>query len=825
MKSKDIENIFLDFFKKNGYIEKNEFTLIPKDDESLLFTNSGMVQFKNIFLGLDVSDYDKIITSQTCIRVGGKHNDLNNIGKTPHHNTSFKMLGNFCFKNASKKDTISLAWNFLVNYLYLDIKNLYITVHKDDIEAFNIWEKYININTDHIILGNDDTNFWSMADTGPCGYCSEIFYNIGNEEKNLLEIWNLVFMEFNKTNGIKKKLKYLAIDTGMGLERITSVKQGVFDSFKTDILKPLINIVLNKFNLKCDNSQVRIITDHLKTCVLLIKEGLMPSNYGRGYILKKLIRKAIIKKTELLINNKLHELANEFVLYIYKDNLKSDNDSFIIKNVLKLEEDKFVYLISNGKKLIDQLLKQNKNIDGSDIFKLYDTYGIPIDLIKDIMKTYNLKLDLNGFNLEMEKQINRSKKKDVDIYLKKNIEDTTKTTFLGYNKNIINAQIIKILISNDIYNQISVNNSGIIITNDTCFYAEKGGQIGDTGLIKNGINVFVVEKTKELNGIILHYGKMISGALKINDDVVMTINHDNRNYISKNHSATHLLNAALKKVLGNHVKQAGSFINDKYLRFDFTHFKPLSNDEIKKIEVLINKYIQLSINSDIKYTSLSNKEKNRIVSFGEMISEEFCAGTHVKNTSEIGLFKIIKEAGIGTNIRRIEAITNVEIINLLNNQENILFELSVKLNSEKKLILNKIDSLIKENGFLKKRYNELMLSDVKNELKNNDNIKLINNIKIIYLKKEKNYITLVKNFIKNMSNTVIIIFYYENNNYFININTTNDINAKNIINYLREKIKIKGGGTVNNVNGIIYDEKKNTQSILQHIYSYISEIN
>lgn len=823
MRSKKIEETFLTFFKKNGYIEKPEFTLIPRNDESLLFTNSGMVQFKDIFLGNEISDHDKITTSQTCVRVGGKHNDLDNIGKTPHHNTSFKMLGNFCFKNASKLTAINLAWFFLTKKLNLEENKLYITVHKNDREAFEIWKNIICINTDRIILGDDESNFWSMDENGPCGYCSEIFYDIGEKKQNLLEIWNLVFIEFNRINGMLTKLNNLAIDTGMGLERITSIKQNVFDSFKSDILSPLVETILKKFNIEQENQNVRIIADHIKTCILLIKNSLMPSNSGRGYVLKKLIRRAVIKKKELNVKLPLSILVEDFILHIYSDHTISHDDLNMIKNVLYIEEEKFDNALENGKNLINNAIEKHKSLPGKIMFMLYDTYGIPLDLIEDMSKKNNIDLDFDTFNLEMKKQIIRSRKKITNVNFDKNISDIPKTIFLGYINNCINSQVLGILLNNDLYNQFNCGDDGIIITHSTCFYAEKGGQIGDSGYIKKGENTFKVNYTKEVNGIYLHYGKMINGTLKYNDIVEMKINNEHRICTSINHSSTHLLHATLKKVLGNHVQQAGSFINNKYLRFDFIHFKPLSKNELFDIEILINRYIRNNINSEITYSADNNGAKNRIVSFGDNVSKEFCAGTHVNNTGEIGLFKIVKESGIGTNIRRIEAITSNSILTLINEHNEFLNDLCSKLNSDKKGILTKIDRLIENQNVLEKLNEKLMINDVYNELDKTDNLKHIHNITLLSLKRDKKYISIIKDIINNRKNTIIVIFYYEKTNMYISINTTTEINAKDIIDYLKCNIYIKGGGTHNKVNGIIHNSNKSIENILNYLRSYIDK--
>ena len=835
MKSEKIEEEFLNFFTHKNYKKINESPLVLEDDKSLLFTNAGMVQFKKIFLGIEKSKYNKIVTSQTCVRLGGKHNDLDTIGETPHHNTSFKMLGNFEFLNTSKKIAITLAWDFLTKILLLQKNNLYITVHKDDKETLNIWELLINIKKTHIILGTNETNFWSMDDTGPCGYCTEIFYNIeknNNLKPKLLEIWNLVFMQFEKNKNNLKKLKHISIDTGMGLERISSVKQNVFDNFETDIYKELIETTKNLFKIKKINKNIKIITDHVKTCILLIKEGIVPSNEGRGYILKKLIRRSILKKENFEIKKQLYELTDNFVKYIDKNNSYTIYDIITIKEILKQEEIKFSYTLENGIQFIKYIIKNKKNIDSKILFMLYDTYGIPLDTIKSITKQYNITLDLKKFQIEMDKQVQKSKKQIINVNNKYDyIKNLKKTKFTGYKEIETETKILHIIKNNNKTTILNLNESGVIITEKTCFYPEKGGQIGDSGKIIKNKNIFYVTDTKEINNIYLHYGRMISGDLNINDKVITKIDNIRRQLISNNHSSTHLLHSTLKKTLGNHVKQSGSLINENYLRFDFTHINALSKENIENIENTINTYIRLNIKTNIskinKKNNVTNLEKDRIVSFGKNISEEFCAGTHVKNTNEIGLFKITKEFGIGTNIRRIEAITGKEIIKTLNEHETILKQVGEILKTNKISIIKKIINIINKNKDLEKENKKLILNEIYNEINLSQNVKIEQDIKIINIKKDKKQINIIKEIIKKFKKTIILTYSHEKEYIHISINTTNDlniINAKQILNILKKSMQIKGGGSIYSTYGIICKKEKNIENIIKFISIYIKKI-
>lgn len=827
MKTEEIRKNFINFFKKHEYKELKPSPLVIENDKSLLFTNSGMVQFKNIFLGLEKYLYPRVVTIQPCVRLGGKHNDLDNIGKTPHHNTSFEMLGNFGFEHVSKEEAINLAFNFLTNVLELNKDKIFITINKNDDDVLNIWLTHIKKNK--IILGDNDTNFWQMAENGPCGFCSEIFYNINesNENTNLLEIWNLVFINFNKENGKLNKLNTLNIDTGMGLERIASIKQNVFDSFKTDIYSEKIKNIIDlfKINIKEDNQNIRIIADHIKTSIMLINENIMPSNDGRGYILKKLLRRSIIKKQELKIKTSLSTLVD---IFSYK-NEKIDNTN-VKKNIIKNEEIKFENTIKNGKNFIKKITQKEKNISGKTLFTLYDTYGIPIDIIENITKESNIKLEINDFKKELENNIFKnklkSKKQLDDIYIK-NIKQTT---FLGYDKNSIETKILKIIINKNEKAEINKNETGILITQETTFYSEKGGQIGDSGTINALENIFEVTDTKEVNNIYLHYGIMKNGSFKIGDTVITNINENKRNLIANNHSATHLLHAALKQILGAHVKQAGSLINEHYLRFDFIHFKNLSIEEKNKIESIINNHIQKNLQVKIKFDSLSkeknkfNKIKNRKIIIGEDISEELCAGTHVKSTSEIGLFKIIKEFGIGNNTRRIEAITNYTILKVLEENESIIEKLNVMLKTKKESIIEKIEKIIKSHKSLEKEKQKLILENAKIQLETNQ-ITINNNVKLIPFYINSNDIQQLNNLISDLKTSIIInLFKYKEKN-VIKIILTKDLeylNAVDILSEIKKKFHCEGNGNKKIANGIIFN-KINNNEIISYVQLYLQK--
>lgn len=795
MKSYEIESAFIDFFNNKDYVTLPEISLVPKNDSTLLFTNSGMVQFKNIFLGFEELKFNKVVTSQTCVRVGGKHNDFKNIGLSNHHNTSFKMLGNFGFKDICKENVITEAWDFLINSLNLDKKKIYISVHKDDNESYNIWKKITNNDVNKIFLNTDESNFWSMDKSGPCGFCTELFYNFNNNVNELLEIWNLVFIQFNKENNKLFNLNKLYLDTGMGLERITSIKQGCYNNFKTDIYYDLIKVLFKSFNIKSDlNKSIKIILDHLKTLTLLLYENIVPGNGKREYILKKLIRRVILEKNKLGIKKYLSDLDNAFFYYILKKNI----DFSFIKEIFKAEEIKFIRSLKFGTFFFKKMLDKKK-VTNKDLFFLYDTYGMPIDLIKHLSNKYNIVFNINDFNIEMNKQIEKSRNNS-ENNITLNLSNLTESTvFCGYEKNFIKSYILKILVNNIEVESIVAGQTGILIFNETCFYSEKGGQIGDVGYTKYYKNVFNIFDTKEINKIYLHQGTMLKGILKKGDIVSLFINKVNRRNCSNNHSATHLLHAVLKKVLGPHVKQMGSLVTDKYLRFDFCHFKSLDENDIICIENLINRYIACSFNIsvDVKFNNLS-KEYIRTVFIGNDISTEQCAGTHAKNTSKLFLFKILKEYGIGANIRRIEAITGNEVLNKFRFDEQTLMHIVSEFKCDKFKVLDNIKKFKRINKDLEKENENLAYKFVITKIINTDLIKYFGVIKVVVLDDFK-YLKIISKITTTIENFIIISYFKFEEVVKININFTKvflaNFNALDILYYLKENINIVGGGT------------------------------
>ena len=718
----NIRQKFTSYFERNDHKLIQSSSLIPASDKTLLFTNSGMVQFKDIFLGIKNSKFDRVVTCQKCVRAGGKHNDLDNIGYTNRHHSFFEMLGNFSFGDYFKEKAIFYAWEFLTTELGLDKNKLYISVHKNDHEAAKIWLNDIKIKKDHIWYLDDVDNFWQMGSTGPCGPCSEIYYDLGDNLKGsipskgdpgdrYIEIWNLVFTQYDRdSKGSLNDLPKKCVDTGMGLERIHAVVEGVTDNFKTSLFKELEEHLDSSLNSKKTNYVIKkIIMDHCRSACFLISDGIIPSNEGRGYVLRRIIRRA----TRYLYNAGVKEPLLYTCGNILKNTMGSTYNGLIekesiIKDILKNEENNYLNTLSNGLDLINKLTKSKNQLTGENIFQLYDTYGFPSEIVEEIAAENNIKLDLKGFKKLMEKQRLQSRKNS-----NFQIEDTSfinkKTTsdFLGYDKSTLTSEVIEIYTDNQSANSFkTLNTSFMLVTKETPFYPEGGGQISDTGRIYNDNMQLRVVNTQRVNNLILHHVILESGKIKVNDNIKMEIDIDRRKRIAINHSSTHLLNHALRHVLGKHVEQKGSLVTDQSLRFDFSHNKALSNDEISSIEKIISNEIELNISSKQKVTSYKKAidsgalaffdekydDEVRVINIGSK-SVELCGGTHIANTSSIRLFKIIGESSVSTGVRRVEAVTGEEAYKLYQNLYSDIKDLSKTLDANPSDLKTKIDSI------------------------------------------------------------------------------------------------------------------------------------
>ena len=786
----EIRNTFLKYFEKNDHKIVESSNLVPNNDPTLMFANSGMVQFKNVFTGLEKRDYKRATTSQKCVRAGGKHNDLENVGYTPRHHTFFEMLGNFSFGDYFKEKAISLAWDLITKEFGINKDKLYVTVFKEDDDAFNLWKKVAGLNESRIIKIATSDNFWSMGETGPCGPCSEIFFDHGDHLKGglpgtkdqdgdrFIEIWNLVFMQFEQITKDKRiDLPKPSVDTGMGLERISALLQGSHDNYTTDHFKKLIQATSNAVNKKPDEKNVssfRVIADHLRASSFLIAEGVLPSNEGRGYVLRRIMRRGmrhshLLGAKEPIFFNIFKTLQEEM-----SDNYPELNRAqSLIKETLRMEEEKFLVLLERGIKILnDEISKIDKILSGEVAFKLYDTYGFPIDLTEDILKNKSLKVDHAKFQSLMKESRELAKKNwkgsgdDSIDEIWFGIKDKLgPTEFLGYETNQAEGVVISLLKNSKEVDSLNNGEEGIIICNQTPFYGESGGQVGDTGTISSEKFIFeVIDVQKKLGDLFIHYGKVVKGSIKLNENVEMKIDINRRENIRAYHSVTHLLHESLRRVLGTHVIQKGSLVAPDRLRFDFSHMKSISSEEVKKIETHVNSMIEKK--SDVRTRIMTPKEavdngalalfgekygdEVRVLSMGDekdkYFSTELCGGTHVRNTGDIGKFKIINQSSIAAGIRRVEALRDKQLQEYLSEKEK-LSDLSSQESEEK--VKDLAAKIIKFGGKpnlenknqqvlikdLTKQHEQLLvksiLSDKKRNIINDQNVK---NIKVRFQK-------------------------------------------------------------------------------------------
>ena len=709
----DVRKKFLDYFKKNDHKIVDSSNLVPNNDPTLMFTNSGMVQFKNVFTGLEKRDYKTATTSQKCVRAGGKHNDLENVGYTPRHHTFFEMLGNFSFGDYFKERAIELAWNLITKDFGIDKNKLYFTVFNEDDEAFNLWKKITGFGDDRIIKISTSDNFWSMGETGPCGPCSEIFYDHGDQLSGglpgtkeqdgdrYIEIWNLVFMQFEQISKDKRiNLPKPSVDTGMGLERITALLQGTHDNYKSDHFKKLIESISDTVKVKADENNIasfRVIADHLRASSFLLAEGVLPSNEGRGYVLRRIMRRGM--RHSHLLGSKdpvFHNIFKSLLDEMSNSYPELDRAQSLIKETLKMEEEKFLVLLERGMKILDEeISKIDKVLPGEVAFKLYDTYGFPLDLTEDILKNKSLKIDNDKFQSLMQESKELAKKNwkgsgdaAVDEIWFDIKDKVGATEFLGYEKIQSEGVILKLIKNNKEVDSLKTGEKGMIVVNQTPFYGESGGQLGDIGKINSGNNSFTVNDVqKKLGNLFVHYGVMDGGSLKVGESVELKIDSARRENIKAYHSATHLLHESLRRTLGKHVMQKGSLVAPDRLRFDFSHMKPISNDEMLKIEEIANEIVNkksdvitriMTPEEGIEHGALAlfgekYGDEVRVVFMGDegnkYFSTELCGGTHVKNTGDVGKLKVISQSSIAAGVRRIEALRDKQLEDFLKDKE------------------------------------------------------------------------------------------------------------------------------------------------------------
>ena len=743
----EIRQAFLDFFHSKGHNIVSSSSLVPTNDPTLLFTNAGMNQFKDVFLGLDKRDYNRATTSQRCVRAGGKHNDLENVGYTARHHTFFEMLGNFSFGDYFKHEAISYAWELLTgeNWFNLPKEKLWVTVYETDDEAFEIWEKEVGVPKERIIRIGDNKggafasdNFWQMGDTGPCGPCTEIFYDHGDhiwggppgsaeeDGDRYIEIWNLVFMQFNRqADGTMLPLPKPSVDTGMGLERITAVMQHVNSNYDIDLFQKLIAEVAEVTGATdLTNKSLRVIADHIRSCAFLIADGVIPSNENRGYVLRRIIRRAIRHGNMLGAKDTFfYKLVAPLIEVMGPAATELKEQQAMVEQLLKTEEEQFARTLERGLALLDEELSALKGdtLDGEIAFRLYDTFGFPLDLTADVCRERNLKVDEAGFEKAMEVQRRRARESSgfsADYNSMVRVDGVTQ--FSGYEHLQRHSKVVALFVEGQPVNEIQAGVNAIVVLDDTPFYGESGGQVGDKGILKTVAGVFSVSDTQKYGKAIGHQGSLNSGKLSVGDSVEAEVDIARRDRIRLNHSATHLLHAALRQVLGKHVAQKGSLVNDNYLRFDFSHFEAMKPEEIRQVEDLVNAQIRRNLPIQTTIMDLEEaKEKGAMALFGEKyedsvrvltmgdFSTELCGGTHASRTGDIGLFRIQSESGTAAGIRRIEGITGENAINALHQQSDLLQDVAHLVKGDVNSITDKIRTLIERSRVLEKELQQV----------------------------------------------------------------------------------------------------------------------
>lgn len=861
MKSSEIRECFLKFFEKHNHEIVTSSSLVPANDPTLLFTNAGMVQFKEVFLGGESRSCNRATSSQRCVRAGGKHNDLENVGYTARHHTFFEMLGNFSFGDYFKKDAIAFAWEFLTEILKLPPSRLWVTVHESDDEAENIWINEIGIDPSRLSRLDED-NFWQMGDTGPCGPCTEIFWDHGpdvpggppgSENDDLdryIEIWNLVFMQYEKSaDGKMNPLPKPSIDTGMGLERISAVMQGVHSNYEIDIFKDLINATAKITGCKDkNNDSLKVISDHIRSCSFLILDGVTPSNEGRGYVLRRIIRRALRHGNKLGIKEeffyKLVPVLRELMGDAYPD-LIAHQDK--ICKVLKQEEIQFSKTLDKGMAIFQNYLAGTTNsvIPGDLIFKLYDTYGFPVDLTNDIARENGLEIDMEGYNRCMQEQIARGRSaSQFSVDYSEQVNLPGKTEFIGYDHSDTNATVLGIYAENNAVDEIKEGDQVGIILDKTVFYAESGGQVGDTGIIETETSLFNVVDCKKVGTHFMHFGHLKHGAISRGDKVKVEIDTERRQSITCNHSATHLLHEALRLVLGDHVEQRGSMVDGDRFRFDFSHDTSVSAEEIRKVENIVN--MEIMRNKKVVTTSMSMEEAQkkgaralfgekygdvvRVVNIGEDFSVELCGGTHVNRSGEIGLVKVALETSVASGIRRIESCSGAKATELCNAQQDQLSAISNVVRGSKGDLPLRIKNLVDENKNLQKEVKVLkqkLASAAGNEIMQGiikiGEISLLT--KVIEDSDASSLRTLADQIRSKLDNGVFFLVGLNNSKAALVSGVTghasDKINASHLMKFVSEQVDGKGGGRPDMAQGIA-NNTDNLESALDSVVEYLN---
>ncbi|MEE9498211.1 MAG: alanine--tRNA ligase [Nitrospinaceae bacterium] len=851
MTGNEIRKRFLDFFAERGHTVVASDSLVPKNDPTLLFTNAGMVQFKNVFLGQEKRGYTRAASSQKCVRAGGKHNDLEQVGRTARHHTFFEMLGNFSFGDYFKKDAIIYAWDFLTKEMKIPADKLYASVYKDDDEAYELWQKEIKLTDDRIFRFGDKDNFWAMGPTGPCGPCAEIFVDqgealgcgkptctVGCDCDRYLEVWNLVFMQYDRDeNGKMTPLPSPCIDTGMGLERLAAVVQGQLSNYDSDLLMSIIEhvskITGKQFNQNPETDvSLRVIADHARASTFLINDGVLPSNEGRGYVLRRIMRRA-------LRHGKLLEQKEPFFHYITEDVIAKFQDVYpdlsvnhdFIQKVVTNEEDNFNTTLTVGTQRLDEILDKMKKaksttIPGEEIFKLYDTFGFPVDLVEETAKDTGYTLDMDGFNKAMQAQKEKamtswkgSGESAVSPVFNETLQKNGATKFNGYGNTHGEGKVVTLIKNNKSVDSVKKGEECDLLLDQTPFYGESGGQVGDVGRAYNDqAQLDIINTTKPLPDLIVHHAKVVQGTVKSGDPLTLEVDATKRNDTALNHSATHLLHAALKETLGGHVKQGGSLVGPNRLRFDYTHFSPLTDNERERIEALVNEKIRenIAVNTD-EMDIETALEKGAVALFGEKygdsvrvvsvpgFSKELCGGTHVSATGNIGFFKIIQETGIASGVRRIEAVTGSQAYERIQKEFDNLSGIRSLIKAQPDEELKKLQKLIEKNKELEKQVaslKEKMVSGKANGSSLEDEVQKIGDVSLLVKKLEGVDARTLRTFIDNAKNqlksVVVVAGAMDNGKVLLAAGVTKDLtdryHAGNILKKVAEVVGGKGGG-------------------------------
>ncbi|HGU3250819.1 TPA: alanine--tRNA ligase [Escherichia coli O103:H2] len=839
----EIRQAFLDFFHSKGHQVVASSSLVPHNDPTLLFTNAGMNQFKDVFLGLDKRNYSRATTSQRCVRAGGKHNDLENVGYTARHHTFFEMLGNFSFGDYFKHDAIQFAWELLTSekWFALPKERLWVTVYESDDEAYEIWEKEVGIPRERIIRIGDNKgapyasdNFWQMGDTGPCGPCTEIFYDHGDhiwggppgspeeDGDRYIEIWNIVFMQFNRqADGTMEPLPKPSVDTGMGLERIAAVLQHVNSNYDIDLFRTLIQAVAKVTGATdLSNKSLRVIADHIRSCAFLIADGVMPSNENRGYVLRRIIRRAVRHGNMLGAKETFfYKLVGPLIDVMGSAGEDLKRQQAQVEQVLKTEEEQFARTLERGLALLDEELAKlsGDTLDGETAFRLYDTYGFPVDLTADVCRERNIKVDEAGFEAAMEEQRRRAREASgfgADYNAMIRVDSASE--FKGYDHLELNGKVTALFVDGKAVDAINAGQEAVVVLDQTPFYAESGGQVGDKGELKGANFSFAVEDTQKYGQAIGHIGKLAAGSLKVGDAVQADVDEARRARIRLNHSATHLMHAALRQVLGIHVSQKGSLVNDKVLRFDFSHNEAMKPEEIRAVEDLVNAQIRRNLPIETNIMDLeAAKAKGAMALFGEKYDErvrvlsmgdfstELCGGTHASRTGDIGLFRIISESGAAAGVRRIEAVTGEGAITTVHADSDRLSEVAHLLKGDSNNLADKVRSVLERTRQLEKELQQLKEQAAAQESANLSSKAIdVNGVKLLVSElsgvEPKMLRTMVDDLKNQLGSTIIVLATVAEGKVSliagVSKDVTDRVKAGELIGMVAQQVGGKGGG-------------------------------